>query len=53
MQKLSLRVSGYLIGRYATEQKSSLALFVALSGHLFFGVGKSVLSVQVLEPVRQ
>ncbi|HDU8573898.1 TPA: hypothetical protein RG687_003739 [Vibrio parahaemolyticus] len=36
-----------LIGRYATKQKIfyiSLSLFLALSGHLFYGVGNSALS---------
>ncbi|MBN8090933.1 DUF3265 domain-containing protein [Vibrio vulnificus] len=38
-----------LTRRYATEQKSSLPIFLALFGHLFFGVGNSALSAQILE----
>ncbi|EOB2849600.1 hypothetical protein ACIL2R_004440, partial [Vibrio vulnificus] len=45
-------VAHTLMRRYATKQKSSLSLFLALSGHRFFGVGNSALPAQVLESLR-
>ncbi|ELP6759528.1 TPA: DUF3265 domain-containing protein [Vibrio vulnificus] len=49
LRKASLGGTHPLTRRYATEQKSSLPIFLALFGHLFFGVGNSALSAQILE----